>query len=443
MNPIRIDRRTLLRGIGACVALPMLEIMTPLTAFAQASSRPLRMAFMFVPNGINMEHWRPTNPGPLPDALPKTLASLNDLRSEISLISGLTQRNAFALGDGPGDHARSSAVWLTGVHPTKTTGADIHVGLSCDQLAAKLAKHKTKFASLELGCERGTLAGDCDSGYACAYSNAISWSGPSTPVAKETNPRAVFERLFGTDNTDEDAQSRAQRARYNLSVLDFVKEEADSLSSRLGNRDQQKLDEYLTAIRDIELRLAEFEKAQTLHPTMPNPTGTDFGDQIRLMGDMMVLAFQADLTRICTFMLANEGSNRPYRMLGITDGHHEISHHGDDQAKLDKKQQIDAYHVEQLAYVLRKLKSTPDVEGTLLDNTMLVYGGGISDGNRHNHDDLPILLAGRAGGALKPGVHRVVPNGTPLNNLYVSMLDRMGIHGETLGDANGPLDGLF
>lgn len=445
MNPNSLNRRAFLRGAGAILGLPALEALTPVTAFAQSTpDRPLRMAFCFVPNGVHMGHWRPESAGNLGD-FPATLKPLEAYKQHLNVLTGLTQKNAFALGDGPGDHARSSAVWLTGVHPRKTSGENIQVGISADQLAAKYLKEKTRFASLELGCERGGLSGDCDSGYSCAYSNSISWTGPSTPNAKETRPRAVFERLFGSIAAHEDAAAAAKRRRLEHSVLDYVLEEADSLQQRLSQRDRMKLDEYLTSVRDIERRLVAMEKGEGRKvvvgqaPTTPE----DFGEHIRLMGDMMVLAFQADLTRVCTLMFANEGSNRSYRQIGISDGHHEISHHGKDEAKLAKKRAIDEYHTLQLAYILKRLKETDDLGAPLLERTMLVYGGGISDGDRHNHDDLPILFAGGDGKAFRTGRHIVYENGTPMGNLLISMLDRMGIRGETLGDATGPLPGLF
>lgn len=428
------------------MALPWLETLTPTTALAQTvKSRPVRMAFMFVPNGVNMEHWRPATAG-TGFALPTILEPLKDVRGEISVLSGLAQMKAFANGDGPGDHARSAATWLTGVQAFKTAGSDIKVGVSVDQYAAAVTGKETKFASLELGCERGALAGDCDSGYSCAYSSAISWRGVSTPNAKEVSPRQVFERLFGSGDSVEAAESRARRQKNEISILDFVTEDAEALRSRLGARDRQKMDEYFQAVREIEARLQKFElenKQIAIAGQLP-PVGVpkDRGEHIRLMGDMMVLALQTDMTRVVTFMLANEGSNRPYLEVGIQDGHHDISHHGKDPDKLEKKRQIDVFHAQQLAYVLKKMKATEDGNGSLLDNTMLLYGGGISDGDRHNHDDLPILLAGRAGGKLSPGKHVVFPARTPLTNLFLTLLDKSGVNVDHMGDSTGKLQGL-
>ncbi len=442
-----IPRRTFLKGIGTAMSLPLLEAMLPVSAVAQAidKARPNRMAFLFVPNGVNMQHWTPAAEG-AGFTLPHILEPLAEVKDSINILTGLTQKHAFANGDGPGDHARSAAAWLTGVQPKKTKGSDIKLGISADQLAALKVGGRTKFASLEIGCERGAQAGDCDSGYSCAYSSSISWRGESTPVAKEVNPRLVFERLFGAGSQAEQSESQARRDRYRLSILDLVLEDASRLKQRLGIRDQKKMDEYLAAVREIEVRLQRLEGAESLAvkgATRPTGIPSNYGEHIRLMGDMMVLAFQSDTTRVCTFMFANEGSNRSYREIGVSEGHHDISHHGRDEEKLEKKKQIDRFHVEQLAYILNKMQSIDEGNGTLLDNTMLVYGGGISDGDRHNHDDLPILMAGKGAGTIRTGRHVRYSNGTPMNNLFLSLLDRIGVPGETLGDATGKLDQLF
>lgn len=441
-----ISRRQVLRGMGTALALPMLEGALPLSALAQSlrpAQRPNRIAFLFVPNGVNMEHWTPATEGAL-DTLPTVLEPLQPLKSEFQVLTGLAQRNAFALGDGPGDHARSSAAWLTGVHPKKTAGSDIQNGISADQVASQHIGGRTRLPSLELGCERGAVSGNCDSGYSCAYSSSISWRSPTTPMPKEVNPRMVFERLFGdSELADESLQ---KRRKQRISILDLVAEDAAELKRKLGSRDKLKIEEYFTSVRDIESRLERMEESEAKLVKMgQKPTGvpSDYGEHVRLMGDMMILAFQADLTRISTFMFANEGSNRNYRNIGISDGHHDISHHGKQVEKLEKKRRIDRFHVEQLAYILNRMRSIREVEGTLLDNTMLLYGGGIGDGDRHNHDDLPILLAGRGAGKLKPGRHVRFRQGTPLNNLFLSMLDKVGVDVEQLGDSTGKLQGLL
>ena len=448
----QIARRTFLRGVGTAMSLPLLDGMLPLRALAQSEKsaaaqkiiRPNRMLFCFVPNGMHMPDWTPTSEGAF--ELPWILEPLQNVKDNLTVLSGLAQHNASALGDGGGDHARSTATFLTGVHVKKTDGADIKGGISVDQLAAQHIGNLTKFPSLEVGIERGRQAGSCDTGYSCAYSSSISWRSESTPVAKETNPRLVFERLFGNGEAQEEAASRERRELYKKSILDFVLEDASSLKAQLNTRDQQKLDEYFTGVREIEQRLNRVEKeSETSVPLAAKPSGIpqDPGEHIRLMSDMVVLAMQSDLTRISTFMFANDGSNRSYRNIGISEGHHELSHHGNDAAKQDKIRQINRFHITQLAYMLEKMKSINEGEGTMLDNSMVVFGAGISDGNRHNHNDLPILLAGGGAGTLKTGRHIRYEKDTPLNNLFLAMLDRVGVPADTLGDSTGRLEQLF
>ena len=442
-----ISRRTVLKGLGTAVALPILDCMAPavsLGADAAKKSAPLRMAFIYIPNGMHMEEWTPKEIGDK-FTLPSTLEPLNSVKQELLVLSGLTADKARANGDGPGDHARAMSAFLTGRQPKKTHGADIRVGVSVDQLAASQVGSKTRFPSLELGIERGLNAGNCDSGYSCAYSANVSWKGESTPQAKEVNPRLVFERLFAGENKSESEALRAKRDRYKLSILDFVMEDAGNLKGRLGGKDQRKLDEYLTAVRELELRLARTDST-----TLPGnqkyakPAGVpnDYQEHIRLMNDLLVLAFQGDVTRISTFVFANDGSNRSYRSIGVPDGHHDLSHHGGNKEKQKKISQINRFHITQLAHLLERLKSVKEGDGTLLDNCMIVYGGGIGDGNRHNHDDLPILLAGKAAGAFKTGRHIRYPKETPLTNLYLAMLERMGTPVKSFGDSTGVLKDL-
>ncbi len=448
MNIDPHSRRTFLRGLGTAMALPMLEGILPTGALAQTgakAARANRMAFLFVPNGVNMAEWTPAAEGAL--EISGTLAPLQNVKNKVSVLTGLAQHNAFALGDGGGDHARSAATWLTGCHPRKTDGADIKAGISVDQLAAMKVGKRTPFESLELGCERGAMAGNCDTGYSCAYSSSISWRGESTPNAHEIDPRAVFERLFGNSDPSETAESRMRRQGLKRSILDFVLEDANKLKRQLGVKDQSKLDEYFTGVREIEDRLARVEKINadpSLAAKIPTGVPGEMGEHARLMADMMVLAFQADLTRICTFMLANDGSNRNYKEIGVPEGHHDMSHHGGDKHKLDQVAKINKYHMQQVAYFLEKMDSIREADGnTLLDNSMIVYGAGIGDGDRHNHDDLPILLAGGGAGTLKQGKHIKFAANTPLNNLYLSLLDRMGVHAETIGDSTGRLTTLI
>jgi len=443
----RLPRRTFLKGIGTAIALPALEAMLPASALAApaAAAKPLRLAFLFIPNGVNMEHWRPAAEGELAE-LPGTLEPLKNVKKKLTVLSGLTQDKARANGDGPCDHARSASAFLTSSQPHKTAGADIKVGVSVDQLVAQHLNLPTKFASLELGLERGAQAGNCDSGYSCAYSSAISWRTESTPVAKEVDPRQVFDRLFGNGNTPEMDESRAQRDRYRKSILDYVMGDAKRLQSQLGAHDQRKVDEYLSSVRDIEKRIQQANEVASddAPPGTVRPTGIpkDYPDHARLMLDMLALAYQTDLTRVSTFMLANEGSNHAYRNLGIGGGHHELSHHGWDAEKLEKIRQINRFHIEQLAHFVEKLDSIKEGEGTVLDNTMIVYGCAISDGNRHNHDDLPILLLGGGAGTVKTGRHIKYPKETPMANLYLSLMDRMGLQVERFGDSTGRLDNL-
>jgi hypothetical protein len=440
MKRLQMTRRTALKGMGAMVALPLLEAMLPQSILGAGAGRPpLRMAFLYVPNGIHMQAWTPAEEGPL-SPLPPTLAPLAKVKDDLLVLSGLVCDKARPHGDGPGDHARAMSAFLTGSQPRKTSGADIRVGISVDQVAAEKVGKQTRFASLEIGCEGGKNAGNCDSGYSCAYSANLSWRTESTPMAKEINPRLVFERLFAKPGQG------ARGDRYKLSILDHVVEDANNLKRRLGVTDQRKLDEYLTGVRAIEQRLLRVETPTGGPAPTVRPTGVpkDYQEHLRLMADMLVLAFQADLTRIATFVLANDGSNRSYRDIGVPEGHHDMSHHGGNKDKQAKIQKINQFHITQFAYLLEKLQGVKEGPGTLLDSSMIVYGSGIGDGNRHNHDNLPILLAGKAGGTLKTGRHIRYPRekDTPLTNLYVSMLHRMGVPVPAFGDSQGPLTGL-
>ena len=446
MTGKHLSRRTVLRGLGTTIALPLLDSMVPAFAASRrlVEKAPRRMAFVYIPNGAIMEDWTPEKTGARYDFKP-ILQPLKPFRDNMSVLSGLAQHNGKALGDGAGDHARAAATFLTGVHPKKTDGADILAGISVDQVAARRVGHKTRFASLELGTEPGRLAGNCDSGYSCAYSNSISWRSPTTPNPPEINPRLVFERLFGDIRSGETPKVRARRLRQDGSILDFVQEDAKKLQLTLGATDQRKLDEYLEGIRDIERRITSDENQSVqLPPDLEKPAGipAEFTDHIKILFDLMTVALQTDMTRIVTFMIGREGSNRTYREIGVPDPHHGLTHHQDEQAKIDKISKINRFHAEQFAYLLGKMRSVPDGDGTLLDNSMIVYGSSLGDGNRHTHHDLPVLLAGRAGGTVKAGRHLVYPENTPLNNLFLSMLDRVDIPTETLGDSSGKLEQL-
>jgi Protein of unknown function (DUF1552) len=429
-----LSRRTILRGLGAAVSLPLLDAMVPAFASTTPTATPLRLAFIYVPNGVFMDHWTPSSDVPNFE-LPRILAPLAPHRDNVLVLSGLTQNTGRPLGDAAGDHARASATYLTGVHPKKTDGAGICAGISVDQVAASHVGAATKLPSLELGCEDGRLVGNCDSGYSCAYNNTLSWRTPSTPLPPEVNPRAVFERLFGA--MDENPADRQKRLRNEISILDYVSDETRRLTGQLGSSDHRKIDEYLTAVREIERRIQLAEKDdQQLSPSFEKPSGVpaDFADHARLMFDLMLVAFQTGITRVSTFMIGREGSGRTYREIGISDAHHPITHHSGNPELIEKVVRINTYHMEQFAYFLSKLKSTPDGDGTLLDHSQSVYGSGLSDGNRHAHNNLPILLAGKSGGQ-----HITYPAETPMNNLHLALLDRMGVHIDSLGDSSGEL----
>ncbi len=437
-----LPRRTVLRGLGAAVALPLLDAMTPaLAAPARGQRPPVRLSFVYVPNGIIKEQWTPKGTGPQWETT-RILKPLEALREELFVLSGLNDHNGNALGDGPGDHARAGASYLTGVHCKKTQGADIRAGISADQIAAKHLAGQTRLPSLELGCEDSRTVGNCDSGYSCAYTNSISWRSPTTPMPPEMNPRLVFERLFGTIDTSLDPETRARRAEYRKSILDLVREDTRALAGTLGPADRRKIDEYLTAVRELERRIQSAESDnRELLPEIEKPAGIPivFPDYLKLMYDLQVVAFQADVTRVSTLMVGREGSLRVYPEIGIPDPHHPLTHHRDNPDWIEKVVRINTLHTELFAYFLRKLQSTPDGDGTLLDHSLIVYGSGLSDGNAHTHEDLPVLLAGRGGGNLKPGRHLVYPDGTPITNLYLTLLDRVGVKPESIGDSTGQL----
>ncbi len=433
-----LSRRTLLRGLGTTIALPFLDAMSPAYAATQNTTSPTRLAFVYVPNGIIMNDWTPVDEGKIFD-LPRILRPLEPLRDDFLVLSGLRQENGFPLGDGPGDHARAASTFLTGVHPKKTYGADIHVGVSVDQVAAQHIGQSTRFKSIELGLDDGRVSGNCDSGYSCAYSNSISWRTPSTPMPPEVNPRAAFERLFGAE--PETPEVRAKRQRYEKSILDFVLDDTQQLTRQLGPADRRKMDEYLSAVREIERRIqiAEQDPHQIIPPIdKPYAVPAAFQDYAHLMFDMMWIAFQTDLTRVSTFMIGREGSDRTYREIGIPDPHHPLTHHRGNPEWIEKITRINTYHIDQLAYFLQKLKTSPDGDGTLLDHTLVVYGSGLSDGNKHDHADLPLLVAG---GRMGQG-HLRYSKETPMNNLHLTLLDRLGVKIESLGDSQGELDNL-
>lgn len=437
-----LSRRTVLRGVGTGLALPFLDIMRAPAALGgtATTATPVRMACLFFANGAIMPQWKPTGEG-RDFQLSPTLEPLSELKDDLLVLGNLTQHHARANGDGAGDHARNASAYLTGAQPRKTSGADISVGVSIDQAIAAEIGQQTRLPSIELGIDRGRNAGNCDSGYSCAYSSNISWKSATTPCSKEVNPRAAFERLFGSPETAADMERRNRNRR---SILDFVSDDARRLQKSLGGSDLQKLDEYFTSVREIEQRVARAAQAPTEIPELELPEGVpaQLTEHMRLMFDILLLAFQTNSTRVATLMVADAGSNRTYPDIGVKDGHHELSHHQNDEHKIEQIAKIDKFLVEQFAYFLKRLKATPDGDRSLLDNSMILYGSAIADGNRHNHDDLPVLLAGKGGGTIDTGRHIIYPKDTPLNNLFISMAQRMGTSINRLGDSTGTLDNL-
>jgi hypothetical protein len=445
-------RRHFLRGLGACIALPTFESLAPMRLLAAAVSpegtlattatgAPLRTAFVYFPNGAIPSAWWPM--GDAADfALSRTLQPLEASRQHIQILGGLEHLNATPGSDGGGDHARANGTFLTGVR-MKKSATDIRAGISIDQKIASQIGHLTRFSSLELTCDTRRQTAGCDSGYSCAYQYNISWSSPTTPMTPEANPRQVFERLFGAGAPGERLENLKRRRQEQRSILDFIVEDARDMQRRLNQRDRDKLDQYLTGVRELELRI---RKAETIgdpkDPSMETPTGmpSDYAEHIRLMYDILVLAFQTDSTRVATLLLAHDGSNRSFADIGIPEGHHDLSHHFNNEEKIKKVSEIDLWYVKQFSKFLQTLEATKDVDGnSLLHNSMILYGGGNADGNRHTHVNLPIVLAGAGGGTLTPG--RFVKHGShPTTNLFLSLADRMGVTGlERFGDSSGRL----
>jgi hypothetical protein len=445
MLPFRnraLDRRMFLRGAGACVAVPLLDAMVPAIARAPFVP-PLRALFVFAPNGQKMDEWRPAAIGPRWE-LPYLLAPLEPVRRRVTVITGLAIDGGRPHQDGAGDHARAAASFLTCAHPKKTGGSDLRAGVSIDQRLAAAVGAATRFPSLELGLEPGAAAGICDSGYSCAYSNNISWRTESAPVAKATEPRAVFARLFGDPEAAQDAAARARERTGDRSVLDAVLADSKSLQGTLGAADRRKLDDYLAAVRELEQRLARDDGVAA--PPVPaglldrmQDSGADYPQRLDLMYELLALAFAADLVRIATLMLGNAGSNRSYRFLGVPDGHHDLSHHGKKPEKLAGVRAINRFHMERFASFLQRLAGTREGDRDLLQQSAIVYGSGIGDGDQHNHDDLPVVLCGGGGGAIAGGHHSVCARETPMANLYLALLSAFGVEASSFADSTGSL----
>jgi hypothetical protein len=437
-----LSRRTFLRGAGAMIGLPFLDAMVPALGWAQGAARPrpLRLSFVYVPNGVVMPNWEPTTTG-RDFAFTPILKPLEGFRDHTLVLSGLTANNAIATGGG--DHARASAGFLTGAQARKTGGADFQVGISADQVAAQAIGNQTRLPSLELGLDDNRTVGHCDSGFTCAYTNSISWRTATTPLPPVTNPRLVFDRLFGNINLNLDAATAARRARYRQSILDGAIDETQRLTASVGPEDRRKLEEYLTFIRETERRIQRLdEEGPATRPATDRPAGTpvDFVEHAKLIFDLQHLAFQADLTRVATLMIGREASIRTYEHIGVTEPHHPLSHHLGRPEALAKLTRINIHHMELFAGFLDKLRSTNDGDGTLLDHSMIVYGCGIADSDRHNHDGLPIVVAGKGIGAQRTGRHVNFQRNTPLSNLYLTLLERMNVRPERLGDSTGLLE---
>jgi hypothetical protein len=432
-----IPRRAFLRGAGATLALPLLDAMTP--ALAAEPARPIRMAFVEVPNGIMMDKWTPATEG-AGFALTPILAPLAQFRERMLVLSGLDQNQSKALAtEVGGDHPRACTAWLTGAHAKMTSGADLRAGISVDQIAAREFGKYTQLASLEVGLESAEVVGACESAYGCAYYNTISWRNETTPLPMENRPRAIFDRLFG------DAGSTDAKARLVYrSVLDAVAQDVRRLRGKLAAADRGKIDQYLEAVRDVERRI-QLAEAQGDHdrPQLAGPIGVPptFSDYYKLMADLLVLAWQTDMTRVCTFQIGHEMSGRAYPEVGFGDAHHSVTHHQGDPEKIAKVIQINVFHTKMLAYYLDKLRSTPDGDGSLLDHALILYGGALSDGNQHLYTDLPLLLVAGAGAGIKGGRHVRYPRGTPMGNLLLTMLDKANVpYFDRLGDSTGRLE---
>jgi hypothetical protein len=434
-----LARRTLLRGLGTVMALPLLESMVTTARAADAAHDIKRLQVFYTPNGMIMQNYVPTQVGDS-YAMTPILKPLEPYRDRMTVFTGLAHKNGNALGDGAGDHGRSCGSFLTGMHPKKTEGYDIQSGVSMDQIVAREFGKATQIASLELGVDAPSLVGSCDSGYSCAYTNTLSWATPTQPLPVSVNPRDVFERLFG-DGDSLDSASRTAELRRNSSILDFIRDDARRMENQLGDNDKKKMDEYLTSIRDVEARIQKAEKSDVALPDMVRPAGApdNFQDHARLLIDLQIVAMQADLTRVGSLMIGREVSNRSYPEIGVPDAHHSMSHHGNDPEKIAKLTKICTYHMEQFAYLLQRMSETKHGDISLLDTTLVLEGPSLGDPNVHDHMNLPLIVAG---GLVKGGRHIAVEKDTPACNLLLSMIQVLGIPQDRFGDSTGPLSTL-
>ncbi|MBT7982127.1 MAG: DUF1552 domain-containing protein [Akkermansiaceae bacterium] len=440
----QIGRRRFLRGIGASVTLPSMSSMAIETEDVKkgttATGAPLRTAYLYAPNGVILDKWRPEGFG-TDFHLNQSMKPLEGFRNDLQIIKGFDQLNGSPGRDGAGDHARANATFLTGARPLRTSGANIRVGISADQLAANFLAKETRLSSLELSCERVRNSGSCDAGYSCAYQYNISWRSANKPMSPESNPRLVFERLYGVGTAEEQSANLEQRRAEKRSILDFVRDSARKMENSLDRTDKEKLDEYLTGIREVEKNIERAEKLGP--PPAPGRVAPEHGvprnyrEHIRILFDMMILAFKSDSTRVASFLIGHDGSNRSFKDIGVSSGHHDLSHHGNNQEKMDQVSLIDRFYIEEFAYFLEQMSAAKDIDGrSLLHNSMIVWGSGLSDGNQHSHKDLPIILAGHAGGKFQTGRHFDV-GAKPLNNLFVRMLEEVGLPKAQFGDSTG------
>jgi uncharacterized protein DUF1552 len=433
-----LPRRSFLRGVGVTVALPLLDAMVP--ALSAAPVSPRRLGFVYIPNGAVMTKWQPSEAGALQE-LPSSLSPLAPFKDQLIIPIGLNQKQAESFGDGNGDHSRAGSTYLSGVHPKHTEGADVRNGTTVDQYAAQELGKDTRLRSLEVAMEQVFLIGNCDNGYSCAYTNSISWRTPTDPNPMETNPRLVFERLFGDGGS---AANRLAQMREDRSILDFVDSGIAGLQKKLGVADRNVVSDYLDSVREIERRIQIAERQQDgesslILPDRPVGAPESYDDHAKLMFDLIALAFQADITRVFTFTLGKEQTNQPYPQIGVNDAHHAVSHHQNDPVKLEKGAKINKYHVELVSHFLNKLKTTPEGDGNLLDHSLVLHGGGISDADAHSHINLPLALIGGGGGSIKGGRSVGFPAGTPMNNLHMALLEKVGVHTEKFGDATEAL----
>ena len=443
ITKMALPRRTFLRGMGVTIALPLLDAMVPaLTALSKTAASPVRrLGFIYTPNGATMASWTPAGEGSVLDELSPTLSPLAPFRDQVVIPTGLSQRQAESQNDGNGEHSRGQTVWLSGVHPKRTEGADVQAGTTVDQIAAQVLGKDAPLLSLEMALEQNYLVGNCDNGYSCVYWNTISWRTPTTPLPMEVNPRVVFERMFGDGGTPE---QRMREVREDRSILDSVKDAVASLQNRLGMNDRRRIAEYLDSMREIERRIqvAERQSGESLVELPDRPVGApeSYDEHAKLMFDLAALAFQADIARVFTLLLGREQTNRPYPFIGVPEAHHAISHHQNDPVKLAKAAKINTYHIELLSRFAGKLRSMPEGDGTLLDHSMILQGSGLSNSDQHSHIDLPLVLVGGGAGRLKGGRHLRFSKDTPMSNLHMALLEKVGVQIEKFGDSTGRIE---